>query len=221
MIKEQPFQGALGSIFESDPEVLSKGREALINLFPQGKRKVGDVCSLKVQGFPVKVISELSSADGAIALNNVTLASLKVGNMANLILELNKQGIEELDNNLKLEVAGDIEASGVHEIKIQSDGSCMFNAIGRGLQLAGRTRDDEQAMRENVAAALLSTPEVYTPAFLGKDPFEYAAWITEPAKHWGGVPELSVLSEFYEVELCVVDIGAEKLEKFRGPGNRS
>ena len=53
-----------------------------------------------------------------------------------------------------------------------------------------------------------------------KEPHEYATWICNGKKEWGGVPELKVLSIYYQKIFIVVDIQELKLHKF-GDENES
>ena len=76
--------------------------------------------------------------------------------------------------------------------------------------------DKQQEVRGIVAATILSDPEKYNRKFLGacREPDEYAEWICKPSQEWGGIPELRILSEYYNKMLCVVDIGVGKIHEF-------
>ena len=67
--------------------------------------------------------------------------------------------------------------------------------------------DKSQDMRDLVAATILSDSVKYSRKFLAsmKEPHEYAAWICNGKNEWGGVPELKVLSIYYNKIFCVVD----------------
>ena len=71
-------------------------------------------------------------------------------------------------------------------------------------------------MRDLVAATILSDSVKYSRKFLAsmKEPHEYAAWICNGKQEWGGVPELKVLSAYYQKIFCVVDIQENKIHKF-------
>lgn len=68
-------------------------------------------------------------------------------------------------------------------------------------------------LRKVVANAIVSDTHRFNEIILGKSPLEYAKWIQLPAS-WGGVPELIVLSEYFKVELAVVDIVNVRHEVF-------
>ena len=47
------------------------------------------------------------------------------------------------------------------------------------------------------------------------EPEQYCEWICKP-NEWGGMPELRLLSQFYQVQITVVDIGNDDLVVFKG-----
>jgi len=88
---------------------------------------------------------------------------------------------------------------------IDADNSCLFNAIGYLLNKSHRSLSYASEFRGLIAGVVLSDPETYSEAFLGKQNSEYAAWILEDEK-WGGEIEMSILSKILCVEICAVDI---------------
>lgn len=56
-------------------------------------------------------------------------------------------------------------------------------------------------------------PSSYCEAFLGKPNKEYCEWIQKP-NSWGGAIELSVLSEFYGIEMVVVNVLNSVVNRF-------
>ena len=61
-----------------------------------------------------------------------------------------------------------------------------------------------QYMRKIIAEAVSSDPETYSEAILGKPNKDYCNWI-QKSDSWGGAIELSILSNFYGIEMAVVD----------------
>lgn len=59
-------------------------------------------------------------------------------------------------------------------------------------------------MRKIIAECVAADPELYSEAMLGRPNKEYCDWIRKPDS-WGGAIELSVLTHFYAIEICVVD----------------
>lgn len=59
-------------------------------------------------------------------------------------------------------------------------------------------------MREIIANKVSADPDQYCEAVLAKPNKEYCEWILKPSS-WGGGIELSILSQFYGIEIAVVD----------------
>jgi ubiquitin thioesterase OTU1 len=89
----------------------------------------------------------------------------------------------------------------VERVSIPADNSCLFNSIRYLLGLS----EDAMYLRQIIAQVIESDPTTYTQDFLDKDPKEYAQWILQPDK-WGGEIEISILSNFLEVVIVVIDI---------------
>lgn len=60
-------------------------------------------------------------------------------------------------------------------------------------------------MRQIIAAEVAKDLETFNPAYLGMSNDEYCKWI-QKSDTWGGAIEVSILSEFYGIEIAVVDI---------------
>ena len=74
---------------------------------------------------------------------------------------------------------------------IDSDNSCLFNAVGYVME---HSRREAPRLRGVIAAAVAADPVEYNEGVLGKEPAAYCAWIREPSK-WGGAIELSILAK--------------------------
>jgi ubiquitin thioesterase OTU1 len=92
----------------------------------------------------------------------------------------------------------------IHMIRrvINADNSCLFNAVGYVMH---HDKTLSARLRSLISTTVLSDPEQYSEAFLGKPPAEYSAWIKDSSK-WGGEIELSILSKHFGVEIAAVDI---------------
>ncbi|GAB9462859.1 Otu ovarian tumor protein-like cysteine protease [Globisporangium polare] len=86
---------------------------------------------------------------------------------------------------------------------VPADNSCLFNAIGYALG-KGKT-GNATAMRHLIKDTILANPDMYSEVFLGRPVYEYCAWIQDD-KSWGGEIELSILSQYYKVEMVVFDV---------------
>ena len=96
------------------------------------------------------------------------------------------------NDNLIVEIALKPEAV---EIKVNSDGSCLFNSLIKALCLPDSF--SAQDMRHLIKQTILKDKARFNKEFLGlMEPEEYSEWICVPT-NWGGVPELKILSELY------------------------
>lgn len=68
-------------------------------------------------------------------------------------------------------------------------------------------------MREIIAQHVSNDSETYNEAILGKPNSEYCDWIKRP-ESWGGAIEVSILSQYYGVEIAVVDITNALINRF-------
>lgn len=91
---------------------------------------------------------------------------------------------------------------------VADDNSCLFSAVG---YVAKGGRSAASSLRIIVANAVLADPFEYNEAVLGKDPSEYAAWITD-SRRWGGAIELSILSKYLKKEIAAFDIQTERVD---------
>ncbi|KAI1412674.1 OTU-domain-containing protein [Hypoxylon sp. FL1857] len=88
------------------------------------------------------------------------------------------------------------------------DNSCLFTAVGgalRGLRPGADENFQAPALRRLVVDHILANPEKYNAAVLEKSPETYCANMLKPDV-WGGNIELSILSEVFAIEICVVDV---------------
>lgn len=68
-------------------------------------------------------------------------------------------------------------------------------------------------MREIIANAVKDDPSEFSEAVLGKPNKDYCEWIRNP-NSWGGAIEVSILSNFYGVEIAVIDTQSGSISKF-------
>jgi len=91
---------------------------------------------------------------------------------------------------------------------IKSDNSCLFNAVGYGVE---RTLTKASELRAAIVTAIKADPETFNEGFLGKPRDEYVSWITR-TNSWGGQVELFILSKHYGVEIAAYDIQTERCD---------
>lgn len=68
-------------------------------------------------------------------------------------------------------------------------------------------------MRHIIAQEVAADPSQYNDAVLGKSNAEYCSWI-QRADSWGGAIEVAILSNYYGIEIDVVDIQNAIINRF-------
>ncbi|XP_051825190.1 ubiquitin thioesterase OTU1-like [Antechinus flavipes] len=96
---------------------------------------------------------------------------------------------------------------------VPADNSCLFTSVYYVVE--GGVLDPTHApeMRNLIAETVASDPEFYCEAFLEKTNQEYCEWIRRDDT-WGGAIEISILSKFYQCEICVVDTQTVRIDRF-------
>ena len=95
-------------------------------------------------------------------------------------------------------------------VVIDSDNSCLFNAVGYSMR---RSLLEAPALRRVIADVVSGDEFTYNEGFLGKPNAEYCAWIQDP-KHWGGAVELSILAKHFGREIAAYDIQTERCDVY-------
>ncbi|KAI0005207.1 OTU-domain-containing protein [Xylariaceae sp. FL0662B] len=87
------------------------------------------------------------------------------------------------------------------------DNSCLFTAVGGALRGLPPSPDGytPQQLRRIVVDHILSNPDKYSAVVLEKSPEAYCARMLSPDT-WGGAIELGIISELFNLEICVVDV---------------
>lgn len=95
---------------------------------------------------------------------------------------------------------------------VPADNSCLFTSIR--FVLNGKVDNEgSEMMRHIIAQEVAADPQEYNDAVLGKSNSEYCAWIQRP-ESWGGAIEVSILSNYYGIEIDVVDIQNAIINRF-------
>lgn len=91
------------------------------------------------------------------------------------------------------------------------DNSCMYTAmmpiIRNSAQERGIDVSTAGALRQVIGQQILSQPEIYNAAILEKAPGAYVDNLLNP-QSWGGSIELNVLSELFDIEICIVSVSS-------------
>lgn len=99
---------------------------------------------------------------------------------------------------------------------IPSDNSCLFNSVAYcldGHQARSKSHRYAPGLRKVIADIIAANPLLYDEAFLGKSNSEYADWIRKN-ESWGGAIELSLLSQFYRIQIRAFDIQTTRTDCF-------
>ncbi|KAJ6115117.1 hypothetical protein N7486_000895 [Penicillium sp. IBT 16267x] len=95
------------------------------------------------------------------------------------------------------------EHAGTFVLRVMpDDNSCLFRAVGAAVM---GDMDTMVELRSIIAGSIQSNPSEYSAAILGKEPDEYCQWIQKDDS-WGGAIELKILSEYFNIEICSIDV---------------
>lgn len=97
------------------------------------------------------------------------------------------------------------------------DNSCLFRAVGGAV--LGDALDAMNELRAIVAQTIQSQPDVYTTGLLEKTPDDYCAWIQRDDS-WGGGIELSILSAYFNIEICSINVQDLRVDRFNDGQDR-
>ncbi|UXI20099.1 SERAC1-like protein [Sarcoptes scabiei] len=99
----------------------------------------------------------------------------------------------------------------MERIEVPANNSCLFVSVY--FCLTGQMQEKCPELRNLIAETVRNDPITYNEGFLGKPNHEYCDWIRNE-DHWGGGIELSILSNYYQVEIVAVDTQSLKLHRF-------
>lgn len=88
---------------------------------------------------------------------------------------------------------------------VPADNSCLFTSIYFALN--GKVDDSGTAspwMRKLIAETVSNDTNYFSEAILGKPNADYCKWIQDD-KSWGGAIEISIMADYYGIEIAVVD----------------
>ncbi|KAM4860881.1 ubiquitin thioesterase OTU1 isoform 1-T1 [Thomomys bottae] len=96
---------------------------------------------------------------------------------------------------------------------VPADNSCLFTSVYYVVEGGVLNPACAPEMRRLIAQIVASDPDFYSEAILGKTNQEYCDWIRRDDT-WGGAIEISILSKFYQCEICVVDTQTVRIDRF-------
>lgn len=95
---------------------------------------------------------------------------------------------------------------------VPADNSCLFTSINY-LMKKILDLNCQKDMRELIAQTVRDDPVNFNEAILGKTNSAYCDWIRNSTS-WGGCIEIMILSKYYKIEICVVDIRTCRIDRF-------
>ncbi|XP_031617851.1 ubiquitin thioesterase OTU1 [Contarinia nasturtii] len=185
------------------------------------KSKISELTSIPAEGLSVKIGFPPKPLD--LSANECLLSASGIINGDTLIVE--EKPIPDVvpqqqqRNNLQLddipstnqEVTLPTEGILLKQV-VPSDNSCLFTSIGYVMKGQIDTEIGSY-LREVISQHVSNDKETFNEAMLGKTNAEYCDWIKKPAS-WGGAIEVSILSNYYGVEIDVVDITNALINRF-------
>ena len=90
------------------------------------------------------------------------------------------------------------------------DNSCLFRAFSSAFFGA---MDMMQELRLVVAQTIQAQPDKYPAVVLERNPDDYCRWIQSPDS-WGGFIELEILSNYFDIEICSIDVQTLRVDRF-------
>ncbi|XP_060562412.1 ubiquitin thioesterase OTU1-like [Ruditapes philippinarum] len=169
--------------------------------------KIPKDCIKVRQGYPPKVID--------LSVESNELSSLPFRSGDTLIVEedssMRKRRIEQVDKDIQDQITN---SGGMLMRKVvPADNSCLFTSVDCVMNNGTVDLNAAPQMRELIAGIVMSDPDTYNEAFLGKGNANYCKWIMNK-ESWGGAIEISILSKYYDVEIDVVDTQSGRIDRF-------
>lgn len=159
------------------------------------------------QGYPPNAI-DLSKEDAV-------LSSLPFRSGDTLIVEEERVVRNTLQKNIG-DVMQDqsIMGRGVLMRKVvPANNSCLFTSVHAVMHDGIIDLSCAPSLRQLIAGVVMSDPNTYSDAFLGRSNSSYCKWIMKDGT-WGGAIEISILSKYYGVEIDIVDTQSCRIDRF-------
>ena len=98
---------------------------------------------------------------------------------------------------------------------MNSDHSCLFNAVAYSANRFTYNENSANNLRKVVSEIILGNNKKYNEAILGKSNLDYANDILSPYS-WGGEIELSILADYYKIEIVTLSAKDYKIKLIYG-----
>ncbi|OMJ94775.1 hypothetical protein SteCoe_1954 [Stentor coeruleus] len=140
----------------------------------------GDTCVLKTLNLPFKEFLRKNSGLDEVELTRLLLKEFDVAHSTQKFFDGSVIVIRHIPN----------------------DNSCLFTAMHYAMN---RNFDSSGYLRDYIGAFLKKNPDKFEEGILGRSIEEYSQWIKN-TNNWGGEIELVILSEYFEVEICIISV---------------
>ncbi|NP_001155750.1 ubiquitin thioesterase OTU1 [Acyrthosiphon pisum] len=170
------------------------------------------VASIKLLfGFPPKSIHKIEGTIQDAGLKSGDTIIAEVDSSSASVQQLRVQTESNTLKHVTDQEVGD-EVPLILRKVVPADNSCLFTSMG--FVLGGKIDlSSGNYMREIIANAVKDNQTDFSEAVLGKPNEDYCEWIRNP-NSWGGAIEVSILSNFYGIEIAVIDTQSGSISKF-------
>lgn len=170
------------------------------------------VASIKLLfGFPPKFIQKLEGTIEDVGLKSGDTIIAEVDSSSANVQQIQVQTESNILKHVTEQEVGD-EVPLILRKVVPADNSCLFTSMG--FVLGGKIDlGSGNYMREIIANAVKDNQIEFSEAVLGKPNEDYCEWIRNP-NSWGGAIEVSILSNFYGIEIAVIDTQSGSISKF-------
>lgn len=96
---------------------------------------------------------------------------------------------------------------------VPANNSCLFTSVNAVMNDGDIDLSCAPSLRQLIAGVVMSDPNTYSDAFLGRSNSSYCKWILKDDS-WGGAIEISILSKYFGVEIDIVDTQSCRIDRF-------
>lgn len=162
-----------------------------------------ELSSLPLRSGDTLIVEEEKSVESPVDINSTSQCGIKPHGSLH-------------DDRLDMLLHHQLEegASGILTRKVvPADNSCLFTSMHLVMNDGAYDQSAAPHLREVIAQIVSRDPGTYSEAILGKPNRSYCKWIRDK-NSWGGGIELSILSQYFNTEIAVVDTQSGRVDRF-------
>lgn len=170
-----------------------------------------------LSGFPPKAL-DISDRDKSISSVGIRSGDTIIFQVSSSSSSVAAAGTSSQPNNSTKQIIQDgesqnkrmkTEPSSNPRLKLErkvvpADNSCLFTSINYCMSGTLVGSEHSAFMREVIANVVSSDKEKFCEAYLGRSNSDYCRWI-QSKDAWGGAIEVQILSEYFQVQIVVLD----------------